>query len=106
MQKVRSSRVFTAQHITDSTLSGKDNTFKGPKLVSQLQLQADKPILFLEEYDHLLTDVDCHESMMTITFRDHYSYNGARTACGSLVNGLVVSSHLTCSDDGAHSVST
>jgi len=106
MQKVQCSQLFVTKNITNHGLLGHDTKFKGPKLFSQLQLQADKPILFLEEYDHLLTDVDCHESTMTITLRDDDAYNKARTACGSLINGLVVSSHFTCSDNGAHSVFT
>lgn len=106
MQKVRYSQLLATQNITDHTLLGPDTEFHGPKLFSQLQLQANKPILFLENYDHLLTDVECYESTMTITFRNGDAYNKAHTACGSLINGLVVSSHFTCSDDGAHSVST
>ncbi|KAF2707768.1 hypothetical protein K504DRAFT_43393 [Pleomassaria siparia CBS 279.74] len=67
-------------------------------------METDRHTLFLEDYDHLLEEVDCSESVMTIAFRDTASYSKARTACEKLANGLVVSSHSTCSDTGAHAV--
>jgi len=78
--------------------------FTGPRLTSQLQLQADRPTLFLDEYDHILKDVNCDQSKMAITFRDTETYSKARRECESLTGGLVVSSHYTCSPEGSHSV--
>lgn len=77
----------------------------GSRLVSQLRLKAEKPVLFLEEYDHLLDEVECNGSTMTLTIYNTQTYKKARSVCASLANGLVVSSHFTCSDNGAHSVS-
>jgi hypothetical protein len=72
-------------------------------LTARLHAQAEVPVLFLEQFDHLLSEVDCTGPEMTITIREADSFNQARDACASLVDGLVVSSHVTCSDEGAHS---
>ncbi|KAF2115666.1 hypothetical protein BDV96DRAFT_599245 [Lophiotrema nucula] len=75
-----------------------------PTFASELWLTANEPTLYLENYDHLFNDIECNRGEMTITVRDAISYNKACKACESLIDGWVVSSHSSCSDDGVHSV--
>lgn len=76
----------------------------GPRLTSTLQMQSDRPALFLEDFDHLLDEVECNDSTMVVTFRYIENYRSAYAERYSMINGWIVSSHLTCSEEGAHSV--
>lgn len=71
---------------------------------AQLHAQSETPVLFLEEFDHLFSEVDCAGPEMAIVIREADSFNNARNSCASLIDGHVVSSHFTCSDEGAHAV--
>ncbi|KAF2741541.1 hypothetical protein EJ04DRAFT_571612 [Polyplosphaeria fusca] len=72
---------------------------------SRLRLQANRPVLFLEDFDHLLSEVDCDESEMSITVVQVDVFDEARMACSTLIHGLVLSSHESCNTGhGAHSV--
>ena len=73
-------------------------------MVLTLSLQSNRPVLLLENFDHLLKDVDCSDSMMVVTFQYFEHYTTACSMSRSLLNGWIVSSHLTCSEEGAHSV--
>jgi hypothetical protein len=81
------------------TTAGAKETF-----ATRVKLEGDRLILLLEEIDHLLYDVSCTAEFMLIKFREHNSYEHAKRACKDLPGGLIVASHASCSEDGAHSV--
>ncbi|KAF2014065.1 hypothetical protein BU24DRAFT_425066 [Aaosphaeria arxii CBS 175.79] len=78
---------------------------RGPVFASQIHLQSDQDVVFLEEYDHLLDEVHCNESIMQVKLKRHGGcYDRASEAWSGLQSGLLVSSHETCSENGAHAV--
>jgi hypothetical protein len=77
---------------------------RGPVITSHIVLQANRPTLLFEDNDHLLEAVECSGSRMTITLKCEDSYRKAIVISRLLVGGLLVSSHHTCADDGAHTV--
>jgi hypothetical protein len=70
--------------------------------MTTLQMQSDAPTLFLEDLDHLLNEVTCDGPTMRLAFRSVEQYKIANTELRKLVSGWVVSSHQTCSEEGAH----
>lgn len=70
---------------------------------SNFGIQADRPILHLEEFDHLLKDVRCNGPVMSITLLSSHVYEKARAACAGLKGGLLISSHFSCSEGHEHS---
>ncbi|KAF2122449.1 hypothetical protein BDV96DRAFT_560855 [Lophiotrema nucula] len=102
----RSNEFFLTQDINLVYAEGENIDDDGQLFASQLQLKSKKPALFLEEFDHLLEEVDCSASTLTITVREAAVYTHARSVCHTLneTRGYVVSSHLSCSDEGAHTV--
>ncbi|KAF1851563.1 uncharacterized protein K460DRAFT_413105 [Cucurbitaria berberidis CBS 394.84] len=81
-----------------------DHYTGGPVMSSHIHLEADRPTLLLEDFDHHLTKVECHGSKMSVSVRSGQSYRMAKDACTSLVGGLLISSHHTCGDNGAHTI--
>jgi hypothetical protein len=67
-------------------------------------MHSERPSLLLDDIDHLLKTVGCTHSEMTIAFLQVAHYEQAFSEMLRLVNGLIVSSHATCSNDGEHAV--
>ncbi|KAF2796358.1 hypothetical protein K505DRAFT_359395 [Melanomma pulvis-pyrius CBS 109.77] len=99
----RSDDIVTKRSIVltyaDDTAHDDDTTF-----AARVNLAGDRPTLFLEDFEHLLDMVDCSDSAMTLAFRDAAFFEKAKYACASMDEGLIVSSHSSCSDSSAHSV--
>ena len=72
--------------------------------VDTRQMSSKEPTLFLEDFDHLLHEVECTASTMSIKFRLSAKYKRACAQTEGLIHGWIVSSHMTCSEDGAHAV--
>jgi hypothetical protein len=68
------------------------------QMYSYVHLESDRPTLLLENFDHLLQEVNCHESTMSIVFKDSEIHCRAKDVTKLLVGGILVSSHHTCSE--------
>jgi hypothetical protein len=66
-----------------------------------------KPIVNLEEIEHLLEDVECRDGKMMLSFVDTLSARDARAAChgghGGM-GGLIITSHPSCNREGERAV--
>ncbi|KAF2829162.1 hypothetical protein CC86DRAFT_436938 [Ophiobolus disseminans] len=76
----------------------------GPITSSHIQLEADRPTLLLEDFDHHFQEVTCHKSSMLIVINAPNPYNKSKGTFETMVGGLLVSSHHSCGDDGAPTV--
>jgi len=75
----------------------------GSIISSHIQLEADRPTLLLEDFDHHFREVTCRESVMRVILNNEVAYNEAKIVFRS-VGGILISSHHSCGDDGAHTV--
>jgi hypothetical protein len=63
---------------------------------SKVRLHSKKPILVLEEFEELITEVKCDSAGIDLTFSNGESCAAAMAAWGSLGNASVVTSHEGC----------
>ncbi|KAF2001105.1 hypothetical protein P154DRAFT_575483 [Amniculicola lignicola CBS 123094] len=66
--------------------------------------KGDRPTLLLEDFDHHFEEIKCNDMGMTAAFKRREIYVKACTACILLVGELLISSHYSCGEDGAHTV--
>ncbi|KAH7131777.1 hypothetical protein B0J11DRAFT_576735 [Dendryphion nanum] len=81
-----------------------DSNADNARLASRVRLGGDSPALLVEEFDHLLSLVECSGSTLTLTFREEVIYNKAKKACSDIIAGYVITSHSSCGNAGEHSV--
>ena len=58
----------------------------------------------IDELDLLMEYVDCTNTTLTATFPYDDTYETLYSDADALKNAALISSHSTCSDEGAHSV--
>ncbi|KAF2475132.1 uncharacterized protein BDR25DRAFT_310580 [Lindgomyces ingoldianus] len=96
--EIRTTRSITLTYAEENGYQADDTVF-----ASRVNLKTDHETVLLEDIDHLLGLVECSESTMTLEFRESASFEKAKITCESLEDGLIVTSHSTCSEVGAHS---
>ncbi|ORY14371.1 hypothetical protein BCR34DRAFT_599152 [Clohesyomyces aquaticus] len=100
----RSSQIETKRSITLTYAEESANQAEEMVFASRVHLQTDRETLLLEDIDHLLSLVECSDTVMTLEFSESAAFFNAKTVCQALHGGLIVSSHSSCNDAGAHSV--
>src|ERR1700761_3463572 len=63
---------------------------------STVKLDSNEPILVLEEFDHLFTNVQCSQSSIDLTFSSKETKRAAVIAWGRAGKGKVITSHHGC----------
>ncbi|KAF1931913.1 uncharacterized protein M421DRAFT_406264 [Didymella exigua CBS 183.55] len=74
---------------------------------STVKVASRRPILYLEEIEHFLRDVQCQDGRMMLHFVDAGSAQDARAACHGGhggTGGLIITSHQSCNRDGERAV--
>ncbi|KAH6643594.1 hypothetical protein C7974DRAFT_347750 [Boeremia exigua] len=87
---------------------GEENGWDGREtFASSVKVGSRKPILCLEEIEHLLEDVQCGNGGMMLHFVDESAARDARAAAhgghGGM-GGLIITSHHSCNRDGERAV--
>jgi hypothetical protein len=98
----RSDEIFLAENVELTYAEDIGAHASGSVYKSHFRLQVDKPILLLEDFDHLFQDVRCSGPIMTITMLSSHVYKKARSVCEPLKGGMLISSHFSCGEDDQH----
>lgn len=69
-----------------------------------LTAHEDRAFLALDEFDHILLDVECSQSSSTIvaTFADEDASAHAKAAREALPSFVIITAHPGCDADGEH----
>lgn len=76
----------------------------GPIISSHVLLEAGRPTLLLEEFYHHFQEVNCHDSKLKVVLSNKGSYSRAKEELGSILGGILIASHQSCGDGGAHTI--
>ncbi|KAI4110941.1 MAG: hypothetical protein LQ339_000943 [Xanthoria mediterranea] len=79
---------------------GKEDT----RLAAKVYLTTKLPTLVLEDIDHLLSEVSCSESFVTLSFAAASAKRTAMQDLGLQDNFYLITSHSTCNVDGERTV--
>lgn len=66
----------------------------------RVSVQADSPILLLEEVEQDLDEVHCQESTISLSFNSLQAFTLARSVIQQFPKFLVVTAHEGCNEDG------
>jgi hypothetical protein len=78
-----------------------NNEVQGPTFFSRVHIESSTPFLVLEEVEHHLASVSCHDSKIELQFATRESYDNAGEVCSNLTGSYVITSHAECNDEGA-----
>ncbi|KAF2423085.1 hypothetical protein EJ08DRAFT_682444 [Tothia fuscella] len=90
---VRRSNNFILQNVAD--LSYAETSIKGG-FVSTVWVDAGKPVLVVEEFEHLFKDIRCGPSSIDLDFSSGNDCAAAMAAWGTIRNATVITSHEGC----------
>ncbi|KAF2755427.1 hypothetical protein EJ05DRAFT_502889 [Pseudovirgaria hyperparasitica] len=67
---------------------------------ARVTLGSERPILLLEQVEHLLSRVECSVSTITIELSQSLDIDATRNEIARLSNGYIITSHSSCNDHG------
>jgi hypothetical protein len=95
---------FSLEHI-NTDLEIEENGWNGRStFASQVMVKSKKPIMNLEEIEHMLQDVQCEDGQIKLSFVDTSSARDAYSSCKEENGGLMITSHDGCNKEGERAV--
>jgi hypothetical protein len=103
-QNVRCASSCVVDEILTISCQAESNNGRMKVFASSVRAQSDRPILAVEDIEHLIDNIECSTSLINIVFKTAAAHTSAFEACSHPGGAYVVTSHTGCNDDDERAV--